>query len=247
MNCTGKCNGIEQVAYVDLWGILRSKMVPLSNINAIAKHGAGFAGFASWMDLTPAHSDLVCIPDPATLVQLPWNMEIGWMVGDLYVGGKILEHAPRRVLKNQIESAKHMGYTYKTAVECEFFLLTPEKTVTDPYDTLTKPCYDQLSLFRRIDLFGKILTYMDKMGWKPLAVDHEDGNGQFEVNWEYDDCLVTADRHTFFKFMVKTLAETHGFRATFMPKPFFDQSGTGAHAHVSLHDLKDGRNLFLGV
>eukprot|EP00270_Netrium_digitus_P013891 TRINITY_DN4664_c0_g3_i1.p1 TRINITY_DN4664_c0_g3~~TRINITY_DN4664_c0_g3_i1.p1 ORF type:complete len:292 (-),score=75.60 TRINITY_DN4664_c0_g3_i1:58-870(-) len=85
---------------------------------------------------------------------------------------------------------------------------------------------------------------MEELGWKPYQSDHEDGNGQFEMNWEYDDCLITADRHVFFKFMIKSVAEKYGMVATFMPKPFADKTGNGAHTHVSLWDLKGETNLF---
>jgi glutamine synthetase len=82
------------------------------------------------------------------------------------------------------------------------------------------------------------------LGWGPYQSDHEDANGQFELNWTYDDALVTADRHVFFKFMVKELAQQHGLRATFMPKPFMHLTGSGCHAHVSLWDLEGQTNLF---
>ncbi|HJO72156.1 MAG TPA: type III glutamate--ammonia ligase, partial [Rhodospirillales bacterium] len=85
---------------------------------------------------------------------------------------------------------------------------------------------------------------MITLGWDPYQNDHEDANGQFEMNWEYDDCLPTADKHTFFKYMVKNIAETYGFRATFMPKPFGKLTGNGCHSHVSVWDKAGRRNLF---
>jgi glutamine synthetase len=84
---------------------------------------------------------------------------------------------------------------------------------------------------------------MISLGWGPYQNDHEDANGQFEMNWDYNNSLVTADRHVFFKFMVKSLAEKHGLRATFMPKPFENLTGNGCHAHVSLWNGK--KNVFL--
>ena len=123
----------------------------------------------------------------------------------------------------------------KSGVECEYFLLTPDGTaIGDPADRQSKPCYDQSALMRRYDVIAEICDAMLALGWKPYQNDHEDGNGQFEMNWEYDDALVTADRHAFFKYMVKTVAEKHGLRATFMPKPFADLTGNGCHVHVSL-------------
>jgi len=128
-----------------------------------------------------------------------------------------------------------------------FFLLSEkEHKISDHLDQCSKPCYEQQALYRRFDFIREVVDSMTTMGWKPLAVDHEDANGQFEVNWEYDDCLISADRHAFFKFMAKSLAEKHGFRATFMPKPFGDQTGTGTHIHVSLHKLGNEENLFKG-
>ena len=84
---------------------------------------------------------------------------------------------------------------------------------------------------------------MIEMGWDPYQNDHEDANGQFEMNWNYEDCLVTSDRHVFFKYMVKSLAEKHGLRATFMPKPFEKLTGNGCHAHVSLWTEKTNKFL----
>ena len=98
---------------------------------------------------------------------------------------------------------------------------------------------------RRYDVISEICDYMEELGWNPYQNDHEDANGQFEMNWEYTDCLGTADRHAFFRFMVKSVAERHGLRATFMPKPFPHLTGNGCHAHVSVWDAAGERNLFL--
>ena len=123
----------------------------------------------------------------------------------------------------------------KSGVECEYFILNPEGTaVSDPADLQPKPCYDQQALMRRYDMVAEICDHMQTLGWGPYQNDHEDANGQFEMNWDYTDALVTADRHSFFKYMVKTVAENHGFRATFMPKPLPSLTGNGCHAHVSV-------------
>jgi glutamine synthetase len=97
---------------------------------------------------------------------------------------------------------------------------------------------------RRYDVIAEICDYMLELGWKPYQNDHEDANGQFEMNWEYDDALQTADKHSFFKFMVKSIAEKHGLRATFMPKPFKGLTGNGCHAHISVWDLEGKTNAF---
>jgi len=233
------------ISFVDLFGVLRAKLVPARAIGGMQRDGAGFAGFAAWLDMTPAHPDMFSIPDPDSLVQLPWRPEIGWLAGDLYMDGKPVEASPRIALKRQIERAAKKGYRMKSGVECEYFLINDDGTaISDPRDTQAKPCYDQSALIRRYDVIKEICDSMIALGWGPYQNDHEDANGQFEMNWDYDDCLLTADRHVFFKFMVKTVSEKHGLRATFMPKPFPRLTGNGCHAHVSLWDKTGKKNLF---
>ena len=232
------------ISFVDLFGVLRSKLVPAHAIKEMQETGAGFAGFAAWLDMTPADSDMFGIPDPDSLIQLPWNKEVGWLASDLWMNGKPVDASPRVMLKKQIKKLSKQGLTMKSGVECEYFLISPDgSSIADPRDTQSKPCYDQSALMRRYDLIKEICDCMIEMGWGPYQNDHEDANGQFEMNWDYSDCLKTADRHTFFKYMVKTIAEKHGLRATFMPKPFENLTGNGCHAHISVWDGK--KNKFL--
>ena len=232
------------ISFVDLFGVLRSKLVPARAIKEMQKTGAGFAGFAAWLDMSPADSDMFAVPDPNSLIQLPWNKEVGWLASDLWMNGKPVEASPRVMLKKQIKLLSNEGYTMKSGVECEYFLISPDgSSIADPRDTQSKPCYDQSALMRQYDLIKEICDCMIAMGWNPYQNDHEDANGQVEMNWDYTDCLTTADRHTFFKFMVKSIAEKHGLRATFMPKPFEQLTGNGCHAHISLWDKK--KNKFL--
>jgi len=232
------------ISFLDLFGTMRAKLVPATAIDAVAGDGAGFAGFATWLDMTPADSDMLAMPDPDSLIQLPWKPELAWMAANLVMDGEIVEQAPRNVLIDLQARAKSAGFQMKTGVECEYFLILPDgSAISDQYDTQTKPCYDQQALMRRYDVVSEICDAMIALGWAPYQNDHEDGNGQFEMNWDFDDALVTADRHAFFKFMVKSIAEKHGLRATFMPKPFQDLTGSGCHAHVSLW-TKKGKNAF---
>jgi len=240
------------ISYVDLFGTLRAKLAPASAIGDMAKEGAGFAGFASWLDMTPADPDVLAIPDPNSLIQLPWKPEVGWLAADPYMNGKLVEQAPRNILKRMIAKAADQGFALKTGVECEFFLLCPDgSAISDASDTQAKPCYDQSALMRRYDVISEICDSMLELGWAPYQNDHEDANGQFEMNWHFADALITADRQAFFKYMVKAIAEKHGLRATFMPKPFANLTGSGCHVHVSLwqgdknafDDGKDGFGL----
>jgi glutamine synthetase type III len=235
------------ISFVDLFGVLRSKLVPTRAIDEMQKNGAGFAGFATWLDMTPADSDMFAIPDPDSLIILPWNREVGWLASDLWMDGKPVDASPRIMLKKQIEKLSKRNLKMKSGVECEYFLLSEDgKSISDPRDIQSKPCYDQSALMRRYELIKEICDCMIELGWNPYQNDHEDANGQFEMNWDYSDSLITADRHTFFKFMVKSLAEKHGLRATFMPKPFTNLTGNGCHAHISLWDGKSNKFLEKG-
>ena len=232
------------ISFVDLFGVLRSKLVPAQAISEMQKNGAGFAGFATWLDMTPADSDMFGLPDPDSLIQLPWNKEIGWLASDLYMDGKPVKASPRVMLKEQIKKMSQKKLQMKSGVECEYFLISEDgSSIADQRDIQSKPCYDQSALMRRYELIKEICDCMITIGWNPYQNDHEDANGQFEMNWDYTDSLITADRHVFFKYMVKSLAEKHGLRATFMPKPFHNLTGNGCHAHVSVWNGKDNKFL----
>jgi glutamate---methylamine ligase len=268
-------NGIKYflISFTDLFGVMRAKLVPAHAIDGMQKSGAGFAGFATHLDMTPANSDMFAVPDADSVIILPWKREVAWVASDLIMDAKPVEHSPRQVLTRVQAQAAKQGYVFKTGVECEFFLLDagdthPPKAAAktkaaprkqkerasaaasisvpwaDKLDMQAKPCYDQLALLRRYDLISKICDYMHALGWEPYQNDHEDGNGQFEMNWGYADCMITANRHAFFKFMVRALAEEHGMRASFMPKPFTGLTGNGCHAHFSLWDKTGKKNLF---
>src|SRR5262245_9046230 len=233
------------ISFVDLFGTMRAKLVPASAIDAVAKSGAGFAGFAVWFDMTPADPDILASPDGDSLIKLPWKPEVAWVASDLVMDGKDVSQNPRQVLKRIVADAHKQGFELKTGVECEYFLIQPDgQSISDAADQQSKPCYDQQALMRRCDVVAEICDAMVSLGWKPYQNDHEDANGQFEMNWEYDSALRTADRHAFFKFMVKSIAEKHGLRATFMPKPFGNLTGSGCHVHASLWSTKRNKNLF---
>ncbi len=232
-----KARGINYflISFVDLFGVMRAKLVPASAIKDMAKEGAGFGGFAAWLDSTPAEPDIFAIPDPDSLIQLPWKPEVGWLASDVWIDGQELDQTPRNTLKRVMAAAESDGWHMRHGVECEFFLVNADGTeISDERDTQTKPCYDVAALMRRYDVIREICDAMQALGWGPYQNDHEDANGQFEMNWDYANALVTADRHAFFKYMVKSIAEKHGLRATFMPKPFANLTGNGCHAHVSI-------------
>uniref|UniRef100_A0A7S0AU48 Glutamine synthetase n=1 Tax=Pyrodinium bahamense TaxID=73915 RepID=A0A7S0AU48_9DINO len=248
LEAVAKERGIEFffVSFVDVCGVLRSKMVPAAAIKQIQKDGAGFAPFAAWQNFGPDAPDMVAIPDASSLIQVPFQKEIGFVIGDCYVEGHRVLDSPRWVLKDQIAKAAEAGYVFKTGVEPEFFLLSGEEEpkISDQSDRQAKPCYETGALMRRYTVLKEIVQALNTCDFGVYQTDHEDANGQFEINWHYSDCLTTADRHVFFKWVVKTLAEKHGFRATFMPRPFKDKTGNGCHCHCSL--WSGDRNVFAG-
>lgn len=237
-----KATGVKyfMVSFTDLFGGQRAKLVPAQAIAEMQEDGAGFAGFATYLDMTPAHPDMLAVPDASSVIQLPWKPEVAWVAANCVMEGEDVAQAPRNVLRKLIDRAADQGLHVKTGIEAEFFLLTPQgDQISDPFDTAAKPCYDQQAVMRRYEVIREICDYMLELGWGPYQNDHEDANGQFEMNWEFDDALKTADKHSFFKFMAKSVAEKHGLRATFMPKPIEGLTGNGCHAHISVWDGAD--------
>lgn len=233
------------VSYTDLLGGTRAKLVPAAKIAAVESDGAFFAAFASNLGLGPEANDIAAIPDTNSLIVLPWQKNVGWVASDVYLDGEPFAASPRVILKQVLKQCQDLGYNYKTGVEAEFLLLKKGEKgyqIADSLDTAARPCYDQMNLMRQFELISTIVGYIQDLGWEPYQCDHEDANGQFEINWTYNDALITADRQVFFKYLVKTLAEQRGLTATFMPKPFSNLTGNGAHLHMSL--WQDEENVF---
>jgi glutamine synthetase len=215
----------------------------------MAREGGEFAGFAAGeIGQGPHDPDMASIPDFSSLTIVPWRKNIAWVAGNIHVDGSPWPYCPRTILQRQLAKAKELGYTMNVGVEAEFMLLKQNENGQylpwDKLDTLGKPCYDLRALHRNLDVMTTLIKYMQELGWEPYANDHEDANCQFEINFRYADALTTTDRHTFFKWMVKTVAELNGLHATFMPKPFSNLTGNGAHYHMSLWDTNNKTNLF---
>lgn len=237
-------------SFVEMSGAPKAKLVPATHLEDMARDGAGFAGFAAGnIGQMPHDPDMMNIPDFESCTVLPWRKNIAWVAGNITVEGEAWSYCPRTILQRQLELAKSKGYLFNAGVEAEFMLLKrDEQGAYIPYDsldTLGKPCYDLRTLNRNLEMMMTLIRYMQEVNWDPYANDHEDANCQFEINWTYSDALTTADRHTFYRWMVKTVAEEAGLMATFMPKPFANLTGNGAHFHVSLWDEHNETNLFL--
>ena len=247
-----KEKGIEffLCSFVEMSGLPKAKLVPAEHLQDMAEGSAGFAGFAAGnMGQGPHDTDMIAIPDFDSLMQVPWRKNLAWVASNIHVNEQAWPYCPRTILQRQLARAREKGYVLKTGVEAEFLLLQKTDDGSyrpyDPLDVLKKPCYDLGSLGRNLDFVTTVLKYLQELGWDPYATDHEDANCQFEINWAYADALRTADRHTFYRWMVKSCAEEKGLTATFMPKPFDYLTGNGAHFHMSLWDAERDTNCFL--
>jgi glutamine synthetase len=236
-------------SFVEMTGCSKAKLVPAEHLETLVEEGAGFAGFAAGeLGQGPHDPDIAAIPDLESFTILPWRPNVAWLASNITVNGAAWPYCPRTILLHAREAARSAGYFFKCGVEAEFFMVKRNGNgieLADSLDRLAKPCYDQATLSRNLDFLTTLIRYMQGLGWSPYANDHEDANCQFEINWQFSECLQTADRHTFFKYMVRALAEQHGAVATFMPKPFSHLTGSGAHFHMSLWDAQSDQNLFL--
>lgn len=236
-------------SFVDIHGMCKAKMVPLTHFEQMMQGSELFTGAA--LDGVPqqVHDDEVAaVPDPASAIVLPWNSEMVWFASDLHLQGKPFEACCRSILKSALNQAADMGFRFNLGIETEFFILKDQDGQAVPVsdrDTLAKPCYDLQAMLDNYRWVDEIVQAMNQLGWDVYSFDHEDGNGQFETDFAYADALTMADRITFFRLMVKEIARQHGYFATFMPKPFANRTGSGAHYNMSLADLKTGENLFV--
>jgi glutamine synthetase len=239
------------VQFVDLHGSAKVKLVPADSLDAVIDTGAGFAGGAIWgMGQDASAHDLMARADAATYTPLPWNQGVARLASDLYVDDKPYPGCPRVNLKRMLAELRDAGYTLNVGVEPEHFLVVRDRRggirPWDPagVDTLAKPCYDFKGLSAAEGYLRDVMDALKKLGWGVYQCDHEDANGQYEINFKYADALTTADRFVFFKMLASETARKYGALATFMAKPFADRTGSGAHLHYHLADAVTGKNLF---
>jgi glutamine synthetase len=236
-------------SFVDLHGVCKAKAVPIDHLQAMASGSELFTGAA--LDGVPqdvSDDEVAAIPDLSSAVVLPWRPDTVWFASNLQLGSDPFEACSRNILSRVRDQAAAMGLRFNLGVETEFFVLRREAdgrlVPASTNDTLDKPCYDLRGLLDNLDWLGELVQAMNGLGWGVYSFDHEDGNGQFETDFAYADCLTTADRVTFFRLMAREITRKHGLIASFMPKPFADRTGSGAHFNMSLADLQQGHNLF---
>ena len=234
--------------FVDIHGAAKAKAVPVEHYDMITGDGAGFAGFALWgLGMTPDGPDFMAVGDPKTLMPIPWMPGFARMACDGHVRGKPYPFCARVAAQRQLAVLAQRGYTMWTGIEPEFMLLQRAADgslgLIDSTDKLDKPCYDYKGLARSSAILDELSRHMRAVGIDVYQIDHEDANGQFEINYTYADALTSADHFTFFKMGASEVARSHGAIATFMPKPFANRAGNGAHFHISLGTSKQ-RNAF---
>jgi len=226
--------------FVDLRGKPCAKLVPVEAVDLLATDGVGFAGYAvGAMGQEPKDPDLMAIPDVASFTPIPFVKDgLAIVHCDPHVEGQPWPYAPRVILKSLIQRAVDAGFEPWVGAEVEYFLLHRDAdgglSVADTADNAAQPCYDARGVTRMYDHLTSISAAMNQLGWSNYANDHEDGNGQFEQNFEYSDALTTADRVVTLRYLLSVIAAERGMVATFMPKPFSDKTGSGLHLHMSL-------------
>jgi glutamine synthetase len=236
-------------AYVDIHGIPKAKVVPINHLPQMAGGSERYTGYAlDGLGQAPSDDELSSVPDLDHIIQLPWEPKIAWMPADNFFQGKPYALNTRVALKNVLAQAAELGFGLNLGIECEIYLLQQNAdgslSVPNADDKLNKACYDVRGFLDNFSWLDRMATSINALGWDLYSFDHEDGNGQFEFDFNYSDALTMCDRFTFFRFMAKHYAKEQGLLATMMPKPFADKTGTGAHFNMSLYDLETGRNLF---
>lgn len=236
-------------SYVDIHGASKGKFVPVGHFQQMFAGSELFTGAA--LDGVPqdiSDDEVAAMPDMASMQQCQWNPELAWFASDLYLHGKPFDACSRTILKRQLAKAESMGFRFNLGIETEFFVLreTDDGRIV-PFsarDTLGKPCYDVPCMMDNLAIIDTLVDALSDMGWGVYSFDHEDANGQFEIDFNYADALTMADRLVYFRLLANEIARQHGAFASFMPKPFANRTGSGAHYNMSLAHCETGDNLF---
>lgn len=231
-----------QLVFVDINGVPKGMEIPASRYeeavsDGIAFDGSSIAGFQGIED-----SDLVFKADPSTYAEVPWE-GIARVYGYIYKGDKPYWADPRGILKRVLDELAKEGYSAYVGPEPEFYLF--KKNGTWELDIPDHGGYfDLVTLDKARNLKREIALYMPALGLVPELLHHEVGRAQHEIDFRFSEALKTADNIVSFKYLVKAIAELHGYHATFMPKPVYGFPGNGMHLHINLST--GGENVFMG-
>ena len=243
-------NGVKLVLaqFVDVHGVAKTKAVPFTHFDDILTTGAGFAGFAVWgLGQEPHDPDFMAVGDPSTVTLVPWQPGYARIVCEGRVDGEPWPYDTRYILSQQLKRMEERGWTFHTGLEPEFMLLRRAEDGSvcpaDDSDRLDKPCYDYKGMSRSRGFLEKLVESLISVGFDVYQIDHEDANGQFEINFTYTDALTSADRYVFFRMAAGEIAREFDCLCSFMPKPMSTRTGSGTHIHMSVSDA-DGNQLF---
>lgn len=236
-------------AYVDIHGVPKGKVVPIDHFADFASGSELYTGYAlDGLGQGPNEDEIASLPDLDFCIQLPWRQEVAWFAADNTFKGEPYEVNTRVALKKVLKKAEAMGFGMNLGIECEVYVLRLTEAgkleVPNPDDNLVKACYDVKRFMDRYTWLDKVATTINSLGWDLYSFDHEDANSQFEFDFKYANALTMCDRHIFFRYMAKQYAAEEGLVATFMPKPFAEKTGSGAHFNMSLYDFGTGKSLF---
>lgn len=224
--------------FVDIHGRPKAKLVPAKHKEMIFGAGAGFAGFAiAGMGMGPHGREFMAVGDKNTIRPVPWMPGTATVACDGHVDGKPHPLDSRVIAKKALAAFRAAtGLDFFTGLEPEFFLLKRDgdayEVATDS-ESLAKPCYDFRHLSSVSGFLMELRSALESAEIDVYQIDHEDANGQFEMNFTYAQGLQTADNLTYFKMAAQAIAKKHGMLCSFMPKPFAERSGSGLHMHMS--------------
>ncbi len=248
--------GIRNVLFElpDMHGVARTKIVPINKVRGFAEKGLNMYGGTVSLDTRSFvisdtryneevnYADQVLIPDLSTAAIVPWMNKTARLICDTYwADGTPLHAAPRHVLRRALTELDKLGYKAVVGLEYEFYLLDP---------ATMKPIFDGLHIFNTmrnvaVPVTERIVELMPEIGIDIITANCEYGPGQFEINYGPHEGLRAGDLGFTFKNGVKYIARQLGYHATFMTKPFTEQSACGGHAHISLVSKESGENAFL--
>lgn len=225
--------------FVDIHGRPKAKLVPGKHKEMIFGAGAGFAGFAiAGMGMEPHGQEFMAVGDRGSVRAVPWMPSTASVSCDGHVDGKPHPLDSRVIAKKALAAFRDAtGLEFFSGLEPEFFLLKATESggyeVATGSESLDKPCYDFRHLSSVSDFLMELRSALEGANIDVYQIDHEDANGQFEMNFTYADGLRTADNLTYFKMAATAIAKKHGMLCSFMPKPFSERSGSGLHMHMS--------------
>lgn len=246
-----KAKGVKYCvgAYTDIHGIPKGKFVPIDHFLHFAHGSELYTGYAlDGLGQRPNDDEIASLPDLDRGFQLPWKLEVAWFPADNTFHGQPYGINTRVALKKVLADAATLGLGFNLGIECEVFVVKQAEdgkiSIPNSDDNLVKSCYDVKRFLDRYDWVDKVSTGIGQLGWELYSLDHEDAHSQFEFDFKYADALTMCDRYVFFRMMAKHYAAEEGLLATFMPKPFADKTGNGAHFNMSLYELASGVNAF---